>query len=65
MPDTEALWKGAIGGMALTSSLIVSQDAATQRRIRAAVERKAPPNVERRGLELPVAFRVGAGRKQG
>jgi SAM-dependent methyltransferase len=65
VPDAEALWKGAIGGMALSSSLIVSQDAATQRQIRAAVERKAAPYLTRRGLELPVAFRVGAGRKQG
>jgi hypothetical protein len=58
------LWNGAIGGMALTSSLIVFQDAPTQSAIRAALARRAavyrtPP----RGLELPIAFRVGAGRK--
>src|SRR4029453_3914838 len=41
VPDVDALWNGAIGGMALTSSLIIFQDAPTQSAIRAALERKA------------------------
>ena len=65
VPDVDALWNGAIGGMALTSSLIVFQDAPTQRAIRAALERGAAVYRTPRGLELPIAFRVGAGRKPG
>jgi SAM-dependent methyltransferase len=65
VPDVDALWNGAIGGMALTSSLIVFQDAPTQAAIRAALERKAAVYKTPKGLELPVAFRVGAGRKPG
>src|SRR5215813_13668379 len=65
VPDVDALWNGAIGGMALTSSLIIFQDAPTQKAIRAALHRKAAAYQTPRGLELPVAFRVGAGRKRG
>jgi len=65
VPDVDALWNGAIGSMALTSSLIIYQDAPTQRAIRAALDRKAAAYKTPRGLELPVAFRVGAGRKRG
>ena len=65
VPDVDALWNGAIGGMALTSSLIIYQDAPTQTAIRAALDRKAAAYQTPRGLELPVAFRVGAGRKRG
>ena len=63
VPDVDALWNGAIGGMALTSSLIVFQDAPTQSAIRAALARRAAVYRTPRGLELPIAFRVGAGRK--
>jgi SAM-dependent methyltransferase len=63
--DVDALWKGAIGGMALTSSLIVFQDAPTQSAIRAALERRAAVYRTPTGLQLPIAFRVGAGRKPG
>ena len=65
VPDVDALWNGAIGGMALTSSLIIYQDAPTQTAIRAALDRMAAAYRTPRGLELPVAFRVGAGRKRG
>ena len=65
VPDADALWNGALGGMALTSSLIVFQDAPTQAAIRAALERRAAVYKTHRGLELPIAFRVGAGRKPG
>jgi hypothetical protein len=41
VPDVDALWNGALGGLALTSSLIAFQDAPTQAAIRAALERKA------------------------
>jgi SAM-dependent methyltransferase len=65
VPDFDALWNGALGGLALTSSLIVFQDAPTQAAIRAALERRAAVYKTPRGLELPIAFRVGAGRKPG
>ena len=51
--------------MALTSSLIVHQDAATQAAIRRALERRAAVYKTDKGLELPIAFRIGAGRKPG
>jgi ubiquinone/menaquinone biosynthesis C-methylase UbiE len=63
--DADALWHGALGGLALTSSLIVHQDAPTQAAIRVALERRAAAYKMPRGLELPIAFRVGAGRKPG
>lgn len=63
--DADALWHGALGGLALTSSLIVHQDAPTQAAIRVALERRAAAYKTPRGLELPIAFRVGAGRKPG
>jgi SAM-dependent methyltransferase len=63
--DVDALWNGALGGMALTSSLIVHQDAPTQAAIRSALELRAASYKTPRGLELPIAFRVGAGRKPG
>jgi SAM-dependent methyltransferase len=65
VPDVDTLWNGALGGMALTSSLIVFQNASTQAAIHAALERKAAVYKTPKGLELPVAFRVGAGRKPG
>jgi ubiquinone/menaquinone biosynthesis C-methylase UbiE len=65
LADVDALWRGAVGGMALTSALIVGQDQVTQAAIRAALERRAAVYRTERGLELPIAFRVGAGRKPG
>jgi ubiquinone/menaquinone biosynthesis C-methylase UbiE len=65
IPDVDALWNGALGGMALTSSVIVFQDAPTQAAIRAALERRAAVYKTSKGLELPIAFRIGAGRKPG
>ena len=63
--DVDALWHGATAGMALTSSLIVHQDAVTQAAIRRALERRAAVYKTDKGLELPIAFRIGAGRKPG
>jgi ubiquinone/menaquinone biosynthesis C-methylase UbiE len=63
--DADALWHGALGGLALTSSLIVHQEAPTQAAIRAALARRAAAYKTDRGLELPIAFRIGAGRKPG
>ena len=65
VPDMDALWQGALGSLALTSSLVVFQDPPVQAAIRAAVERRAAAYATPRGLELPIAFRVGKGRKPG
>lgn len=65
VPDVDALWNGALAGLALTSSLIVYQDVATQAAMRAAMERLAAVYQTPKGLELPIAFRVGAARKPG
>jgi len=61
--DTDTLWEGGLGGLALSASAIRHQDVATQAVIRAALERRAAAYRTERGLEIPVAFRVGAGRK--
>jgi SAM-dependent methyltransferase len=61
--DANALWEGGLGSLALSASAILHQDAATQAAIKAALERRAGAYKTARGLELPVAFRVGAGRK--
>jgi 2-polyprenyl-3-methyl-5-hydroxy-6-metoxy-1,4-benzoquinol methylase len=65
VPDMDALWNSALGSLALTSSLIVFQDPPVQAAIRAAVARRAAAYATPRGLELPIAFRVGKGRKPG
>ena len=61
--DVDTLWRGGLGSMAVTSSAIVHQDAATQAAIRAALERRAAVYQTPNGLMLPIAFKIGAGRK--
>ncbi len=61
--DADTLWHGGLGGLALSASAIRNQDAATQAAIKAALEKRASAYRTARGLEIPVAFRVGAGRK--
>jgi hypothetical protein len=47
----------------LTGAAIRHQDKATQDLIRAAFERRASVYKSANGLDLPIAFKVGAGRK--
>jgi SAM-dependent methyltransferase len=61
--DTDTLWRGGLGSFAITASAIDNQDVATQHAIRAALERRAQAYRTPRGLELPIAFRIGSGRK--
>jgi ubiquinone/menaquinone biosynthesis C-methylase UbiE len=61
--DIDTLWHGGMGSFALTASAIAHQDKPTQAAIRAALERRAAAYKTSAGLELPVAFKVGAGRK--
>ena len=63
LPSAEALWTGAMGCMARNSALISSQTPKTRERIRAAFMRHADEYRTSRGLELPMAFKVCAGRK--
>jgi hypothetical protein len=63
IPDIDALWRGGLGSFALTSAAIAHQDAATQAAIRAALERRAANYRTTAGLNVPVAFKVGTGRK--
>jgi len=63
VPDVDALWHGGLGSFAVTASTIAHQDKATQAAIRAALERRAAAYKTPAGLELPIAFKIGAGRK--
>jgi SAM-dependent methyltransferase len=61
--DVDTLWRGGLGSFAVTASAISHQDDATQHAIRAALARRAEAYCTPAGLELPVAFRIGSGRK--
>ena len=61
--DVDTLWRGGLGSFALTASAIAHQDKETQAAIRAALERNAAAYGTPAGLNLPVAFKIGAGRK--
>src|SRR5215472_5423374 len=63
IPDIDALWRGGLGSFALTSAAIAHQDAPTQAAIRAALERRAATYRTTAGLNVPVAFKIGTGRK--
>jgi SAM-dependent methyltransferase len=61
--DFGTLWRGGLGSLAVTASAIDHQNVATQQAIRAAMERRAMAYRTPAGLELPIAFRIGSGRK--
>jgi len=61
--DVDTLWHGGMGSFAVTASTIAHQDKATQVAIRAALERRASTYKTSAGIVLPVAFKIGAGRK--
>jgi SAM-dependent methyltransferase len=63
VPDVDTLWRGGLGSFAVTASAITHQDEATQEAIRAALERRLAAYKTSAGLNLPVAFRIGAGLK--
>ena len=62
IPDTETLWQGGLGSLLLTGAAIRHQDKPTQDLIRAAFERRASVHRSDDGLNVPVAFKVVAGR---
>jgi ubiquinone/menaquinone biosynthesis C-methylase UbiE len=61
--DVDTRWRGGLGSFAVTGSAIAHQDAATQAAIRAALERRAEVYRTSAGLNLPIAFKIGAGQK--
>lgn len=63
MPDAEALWQAGMGGMVVTASAVAAQDAATQARARDAFALRAEAYRSSQGLEIPIAFLIGTGRK--
>jgi SAM-dependent methyltransferase len=63
VPDTETLWRGGLGSLLLTGAAIRQQDKVTQDLIRTAFERCASAYKSANGLNLPVAFKVGSGRR--
>jgi SAM-dependent methyltransferase len=64
IPDTDTLWRGGLGSFALTAAAIAQQDEATQVAIRASLERRAATYNTAAGLKVPIAFRIGSGRKK-
>ena len=58
-----ALWQGGLGSFVLTAAAIRAQDTAAQAAIRAAFERRIDPYRRDRGFAMPIAFKVGRGRK--
>jgi SAM-dependent methyltransferase len=63
VPDAETLWRGGLGSLLLTGAAIRHQDQTTQDLIRAAFERCTSVYKSANGLNLPVAFKVGSGRR--
>jgi SAM-dependent methyltransferase len=63
LPNAEALWTGSMGCMARNSALINSQTPEIRERIRAAFIRHANKHRTTDGLEMPMAFKVCAGRR--
>jgi len=63
VPDTETLWRGGLGSLVLTGAAIKRQEKAVQDMVRAAFERRAAVYKSATGFDIPIAFKVGVGRK--
>lgn len=59
----DELWDGLVGGGVRLQMVVQGHDEATVRRIRAGVERRVEPYRDGGGLALPVAAKLGSGRK--
>jgi SAM-dependent methyltransferase len=57
------LWRGGLGSMVQTGAAIRGQTEETQEAVRRAFERRAQEYACQEGLRIPIAFRVGSGRK--
>jgi hypothetical protein len=63
IPDADTFWRGGLGSFVLTAAAIRAQDAPMQAAIRAAVERRIEPYRRESGFAMPIAFKIGQGRK--
>jgi len=61
--DADTVWRGGLGSFVLTGAMIKGQDATTQQAIRASFDRLIGPYATSGGVALPVAFKIGSGRK--
>ncbi len=61
--DGDTIWHGGLGSFVLTGAMIKVQNAQTQKAIRAAFDRLIAPYATADGVALPVAFKIGCGRK--
>jgi len=61
--DADAVWHGGLGSFVLTGAMIKAQEVTTQKAIRAAFDRLIQPYATAAGIALPVAFKIGSGRK--
>jgi SAM-dependent methyltransferase len=61
--DADVVWRGGLGSFVLTGAMIKGQDPATQRAIRTAFDRLIRAYATADGIALPVAFKIGSGRK--
>ena len=61
--DAAELWRGFMGGSVRGSAFVRAQSKAAQARIREALEEVVEPYRGDSGLEIPVAARIGSGRR--
>jgi SAM-dependent methyltransferase len=64
LANTDELWNGILGGTVRTSIGIRRQPREVQERIRAAFDRLVRPYAVQGELQVPVAFKIGAGRRE-
>jgi SAM-dependent methyltransferase len=62
--SASVLWRGGLGSMVQTGAAIRAQTGETQEAVRRAFERRAQEYACKEGLRIPIAFRVGSGRKE-
>lgn len=61
--DAQRLWEIGMGSLAVISSIILDADAATQNSIRLAFDRICESYRDGSALRIPIAFKIGVGRK--
>ena len=63
VPNTDVLWRGGLGSFVLTGAAIRKEDSATQEAVRAALSRRAEAYKIQGGLSIPIAFKIGSGKR--
>lgn len=61
--SASALWSGGLGSMVQTGAAIRAQTEAIQDAVRQAFEKRAQEYACEEGFRIPIAFRIGSGRK--